>query len=81
MRKNGVEAYPLMLGTVLFGHLQAVGNKLLEGRVDDNLLGDGVAGKLPDELVLPSNFGVVILGSDDVLVLLLELSVVVLDAV
>lgn len=76
-----MEAYPLMLGTVLFGHDQAVGNKLLEGRVDDNLLGDGVAGKLPDELVLPSDFGVFILGSEDSSVLLLELGMIVLDAV
>lgn len=70
-----------MLLTVLVGHPLAVGNKLLKGGVDDNLLGDGVAGKLPDELVLPASLSVGVLGSNDVLVLLLELGMVVLDAV
>lgn len=79
--KRDEDTYSLMLGTILLGHVLAVGNKLLHGRVDYNLLGDGVAGQLPDELVLPADLGVLILGSEDVLVLLLKLGMVVLDAV
>jgi hypothetical protein len=60
-----------MLSTILVGHLLPALHVLFHGRVNDQLLGEGVAGQLPDELVLPSGLLVVVLGVEDVVVVLL----------
>ena len=70
-----------MLPPILISHHLPIGHELLKGRIDHNLLGDGVAGEFPDELVLPARLRVFVLGGDDVAVLPLQLGVVVLDAV
>jgi hypothetical protein len=70
-----------MLGPVLLGHLYAVGDVLLKGRVHDKLLGDRMPSELPDELVLPLDLVVVAWRRLEVVVVLPQLVVVVLDAV
>lgn len=66
-----------MLAPVLVGHLDAVvAQVLLEGRVHDQLLADGVAGQAPRELVLPARLLVMVHGRQAVAVRLLERRVV-----
>jgi hypothetical protein len=73
--------YLLVLGAVLLGHLEPAFDVLLKGWVHDDLLGDGVACELPDELILPPHLVVLAFAVLDVVVELLQLLVVVLDAV
>jgi len=71
-----------VLGAVLVRHVLAARQVLLHRGVHDDLLGDGVAGQLPDELVLVAGLGVVVaVGVDDLVVVLLKLAMVVLDEV
>ena len=60
-----------MFGSVSVGHHFAFRDVLFECWVDDDLLRDGVAGEFPDELVLVADFGVVVVGGDDLVVVLL----------
>lgn len=69
-----------MLLTVRLCHLcTTLTKELAEGWVDDQFLGDRVTGQLPCELVLPASGLIVVLGVDDVVVIRLDLSVILLD--
>lgn len=70
-----------MRGAVFLGHFEPAVDVRFKGGVHDNLLGDRVSRELPDELVLPPLSVVVALAVLDVVVELLQLLVVVLDAV
>jgi len=71
-----------VLGAVLIRHVLATRQVLLHRGVHDDLLGDGVAGQLPDELVLVAGLGVVVaVWVDDHVVVLLKLAMVMLDEV
>jgi hypothetical protein len=70
-----------MLRAILLGHLLAVGDVLLHGRVDDDLFADGVTGELPDELVLVPDLLVLVGRVHDLVVEALELGVLSADGV
>lgn len=74
--------YDLVLSTIFLCHLFASRLQVLLKRgVDDKLLSNGVTSKLPGELVLPSGCLVVVLGVENVIVVLLNLAVVLLNGV
>ena len=52
---------------------------MLHRRVNNYLFGNGVAGELPDELVAPALLVFIVAGVDNLIVILMELSVVVGD--
>lgn len=68
-----------MLLAIFLGHLLAVGDVLLHGRVDDDLLAHGVAGQFPDELILVPDLFVVVGGVHDLVVEALEIDVFLAD--
>ena len=52
---------------------------MLHRRVNNYLFGNGVAGELPDELVAPALLVFIVAGVDNLIIILMELSVVVGD--
>ena len=52
---------------------------MLHRRIHNYLFGNGVAGELPDELVAPALLVFIVAGVDNLIVILMELSVVVGD--
>lgn len=74
------EADLLVLSTILISHLLPIGKVLLKGRVDEQLFADGVTCKFPCELILPSHLFVVRGGTEDFIVCVFELAVVVCDS-
>ena len=74
--------YDLMFGSVLLRHfVSLLTYVLLECGVDDQFLSDGVPGELPGELVLPASCLVKVLCVEDILVVLLDLTVILLDRI
>ena len=74
--------YNLVLSTIFLCHLFAsLIQVLLERRVDDKLLSNGMTSQLPGELILPSGCLFVVLGVENVVVVLLNLAVVLLNGV
>jgi hypothetical protein len=73
--------YYTMLLAVLLCNVLAVRDVLLHGGVDDDLLGDGVTGELPDELVLPRDLRVGVIRVHDLLHVAPEISVVLDDGI
>ena len=71
--------YSAVLTSVLLGHFFPIDNILLHGRIDNEFLTNRVTSKLPGELVLPANLVLVIFGVEDIVVVLIELSVIMLD--
>jgi hypothetical protein len=61
-----------VLLTVVIGHTLAALDVFLQGWVHHDLLGDRVSGQLPNKLVLPSDLGIVVLGVQDVVVVLVS---------
>lgn len=57
----------------------SVWHVMLHRRVNNYLFGNGVAGELPDELVAPALLVFIVAGVDNLIVILMELSVVVGD--
>lgn len=70
-----------MLLPILVGHFHPARNVLLEGRVDDQLLADGVPGQFPGELVLVADLVVLVGRRDDLVEEGLDLAVVMHDRV
>lgn len=71
-----------MLLAILVGHVLALSAQvLLKGWVDHQFFCEGVSGQFPRELVLPSRRIFVILGIDNVIVVLLQLYVIRLDGI
>src|SRR3954462_1972077 len=54
---------------------------LLHCRIDDEFFTDRVSSQFPNKLILPADLGVVVLCTEDVVVVFLELGVVMLDGV
>lgn len=76
------ETYGLVLSTILVSHLLARFAHILSKRwVNNQLLSNGVTSELPSKLVLPSGSLVVVLGVEDIVVVLLDLAVVLCDRV
>lgn len=75
------ETYCVVLVSVLVGHGAAVGKVLLKDRVDDKLLADGVARELPGELVLPLDLLLFGGCGENLVVVVLDLTVILLDGV
>jgi hypothetical protein len=73
--------YDPVLLTVLLGHVLPVGNVLLHGGIDDNLLGNGVTGELPDELVAILGHHIDVVRAHDLVIIALEFLVVLDDGV
>ena len=78
---RGSYAYYLMLRTIFFRPIFSTWNVLLQGRIHYELFTNGVTGQLPGELVLPADFGVIILGVENVVVVLFKLTMVMFDGV
>jgi hypothetical protein len=73
--------YNLMLLTVLVRHGLPVGKLLFKGRVYNQFLAVGVTGQFPCELVLEPGFLANVGRSDNFVIVLLQLAVVLLDRV
>lgn len=73
--------YLLMVFPISIGQCLTAIYILLESRVNDKLLSDGVASKLPGKQVLVSGLRIRISSIDDMVVILFKLSVIVLDSV
>lgn len=69
--------YFMVLPAILVGHVLALFTEvLLESRVHNEFLADRVAGELPGELVTIADLSVPVGGIDDLVIILLQLTVV-----
>lgn len=71
--------YLLVLAEILLNNSIAILKSLPHARVHDQFFSNTVAGKFPDKLVGPAGFFVLVLGIEDLVVVLFEFSVVLLD--
>jgi hypothetical protein len=78
----GGDTYLLVLRAVFVCHLLPFNTEMLDkAGIHYQFLTNRMAGEFPGELVLPACCLVIILGVDDIIVALLEFSMVVLDSV
>lgn len=69
----------MVLGTVFVRNHLPIGKMFLESRIHQQLFTNGMPGELPSELVLPSVFLIVGGRGEDLVVCILELTMVVFD--
>lgn len=72
-------SHPVMFHTILLRHVCPIFDILLHGWIDNKLFSDGMASKFPCKLILVTGLGIIVLGIDDFVVVVLEFGMVMLD--